>query len=65
MSEMKSILLVFAAGTVLGIALILGLAAVGVTGPGLGLGAIVPLALGSFAISAIVGRDSEGSKPDR
>ena len=65
MSETKAILLVFAAATVLEVALVLGMLTVGVRGPVLGLGAIVPLALGSFASSSIIGRRSAGNKPGR
>jgi len=49
-------LLIVAAATALEAALILGMAALGVRGPVLGLGAIIPLALAAYASSSVVGR---------
>lgn len=49
-------LLIVAAATGLETVLVLGMAAVGVRGPVLGLGAIVPLALAAYATSSVVGR---------
>jgi hypothetical protein len=56
MTEARAILLIVAAATVLEAALILGMAAAGVRGPVLGLGAIVPLVLAAYASSSMVGR---------
>ena len=49
-------MLIVAAATALEAALILGMAALGVRGPVLGLGAIIPLALAAYASSSVVGR---------
>lgn len=62
MTEARAIALIVAAATVLEAAMILGMAAVGVGGPVLGLGAIVPLALAAFACSSMVGRDDGGNR---
>ena len=56
MTETRAILLIVAAATVLEVVLTLGMAAAGVRGPVLGLGAIVPLILAAYGSSAIIGR---------
>jgi len=65
MTEAKAILLILAAAIMLETVMVLGLAVAGVRGPVLGLGAIVPLALASYASSSVVGRYSGRHRADR
>lgn len=65
MTEVKAILLIVAAATVLEVALVLGMAALGVTGPVLGLGALLPLAIAAYGSSSAVGRYDRGKRLGR
>jgi hypothetical protein len=65
MNEGRAFALILVAGSLLTVVGVLGLAALGVRGVGLSLGALIPLALGANAISRVVMHYGESGKRDR
>jgi hypothetical protein len=65
MTKRTAFLLILAGGLLLEVVAILGLMAVGVEGPALSLGVIVPLALSSYLSSGVVMRYGASSRRRR